>query len=225
MIKKFKKNLENPKPNYIVGYGKPPIPPYKVIDWEVFDRLCYIQCTQVEISAFFQCTEEAIVFAVEREKGMTFKEYCESKKYKKNLENGKLKHAGGRPREEIDYYLLSKLCVIQCTDEEIAACLNIHIDTLQKKKNNDPQFFYIYKKAKEHGKMSLRRKMYAMANAGNATMCIWLSKQYMGMMDKMEQTIHANAYINRKTEDLEKEAKKLEQDLNDINTTPKNSKV
>lgn len=151
MIKKYKKYSGNPKPKYIVGYGKPPITPYKVIDWEAFDKLCYIQCTQVEIAAFFQCTEETIVSAVEREKGISFSEYYEQKK--------------------------------------------------------------------GDGKRSLRRKMWDLAESKNVTMLIWLSKQHLGFTDRVEQTIHANAYINRKTEDLEKEAKKLEQDINDISRT------
>lgn len=160
MIKKHKKYSNKPKlkpRNEYCGYGKPPIPPYKIIDWEVFDRLCFIQCTQIEIAAFFQCAEETIVSAVEREKEISFLEYYELKK--------------------------------------------------------------------GDGKRSLRRRMFELAEKGDRTMLIWLAKNHLGMSDKVEQTIHANAYINRKTEDLEKEAKKLEQDLNDINTTTKDSKV
>jgi hypothetical protein len=67
--------------------------------------------------------------------------------------------------------------------------------------------------------------MFELANNGNTTMLIWLAKNHLGMSDKVEQTITANAYITRKTEDLEKEAKKLEQDLNDISAISKGNKV
>jgi IS30 family transposase len=136
---------------------KPPIPPYKFIDWVAFDRLCFIHCTQAEIASFFGCAEETIESAIKREKGISYLEYYEQKK--------------------------------------------------------------------GDGKRSLRRRMFELANNGNTTMLIWLAKNHLGMSDKVEQTITANAYITRKTEDLEKEAKKLEQDLNDISAISKGNKV
>lgn len=51
-----------------------------LIDWDEFDRLCRIQCTQVEIAAWFNCSIETISNAVKRDKGMLFEEYYKQKK-------------------------------------------------------------------------------------------------------------------------------------------------
>jgi len=108
----------------------------------------------------------------------------------------------GRPKIEIDYVLLERLCTIQCTDAEIAACLKISEQTLDNRKRDDPTFLSIYKTAKDGGKMSLRREMYAKAKGGNVTMMIWLSKQYLGMADKTDSNV--NMRINS-WDDLERE--------------------
>lgn len=49
--------------------------PRKEINWEEFDRLCAIQCTQAEIAAWFGCTTDTIANAVKREQGTTFADY------------------------------------------------------------------------------------------------------------------------------------------------------
>jgi hypothetical protein len=55
------------------------------IDWDVFDKLCNIFCTLEEISAFFECSEDTIETAVEREKKQKFKEY-----YRRRCMKGKM---------------------------------------------------------------------------------------------------------------------------------------
>ena len=54
--------------------------PRKPIDWTEFDKLCFIQCTQLEISAWFHCSVDTIERAVLREKKMGFAEYYDQKK-------------------------------------------------------------------------------------------------------------------------------------------------
>jgi hypothetical protein len=101
------------------------------IDWEEFDKLCSFQCTLLEISEFFDCSEDTIERAVKREKHMGFADY--------------------------------------------------------------------YKKKSAGGKRSLRRTMYNIAQNGNVTMCIWLSKQMLGYTDKVEQVVDGNSNINLTT--------------------------
>ena len=55
------------------------------INWDVVDKLCGIFCTLEEIAAFFDCSEDTIERAVEREKGVKFNEY-----YKKRCAKGKM---------------------------------------------------------------------------------------------------------------------------------------
>lgn len=54
--------------------------PRIAIDWEEFDRLCAIQCTQAEIAAWFKCSDDTINNAVKREHGMTFSDYYAKKR-------------------------------------------------------------------------------------------------------------------------------------------------
>ena len=90
--------------------------------------------------------------------------------------------AAGRPKKEIDYITVEKLANIMCTQEEIAAYLDLSIRKLQQ----DDEFMRVYKKGIDKGKMSLRRYQYKAAEAGDKTMLVWLGKQYLGQRDKNE---------------------------------------
>lgn len=50
------------------------------IDWEDFDKLCGLQCTQLEIANWFECSVDTISRAVKREHDMSFAEYFEQKR-------------------------------------------------------------------------------------------------------------------------------------------------
>lgn len=49
------------------------------INWEEFDKLCGMLCTQEEIAAWFQCSVDTIDKALHREKDMGFTEYFKMK--------------------------------------------------------------------------------------------------------------------------------------------------
>lgn len=85
-----------------------------------------------------------------------------------------------RPKFVIDYELVEKLATSWCTQEEIASILGCHVKTLQR----DEKFSTIYKRGLDQGKASLRREQWKAAKGGNATMLIWLGKQYLGQRDK-----------------------------------------
>lgn len=67
--------------------------------------------------------------------------------------------------------------------------MNCSDDTIERKvlKKYGLPFAEVFRQKASNGKISLRRKMYEMARAGDKTMLIWLSKQYMGMSEKVEQ--------------------------------------
>ena len=70
----------------------------------------------------------------------------------------------GRPRIEINQKYFENLCKLQCTE-----------------KYGDI-FSAVYKKHAEAGKISLRRNQFNLSKT-NATMAIWLGKQYLGQRD------------------------------------------
>lgn len=53
--------------------------PRTEINWEEFDKLCAIQSTRREVACWFECSEDTIERACEREKGMGFAAYFDEK--------------------------------------------------------------------------------------------------------------------------------------------------
>lgn len=97
----------------------------------------------------------------------------------------------GRPRIEIKEEDFEKLCAMQCTLVEIAGFFDCCEDTVENwcKKNYGETFSEVYKKKSAKGKISLRRSQFKVADSGNASMLIWLGKQYLGQSDKQEVTV------------------------------------
>mgnify|MGYP003509719092 CR=1 FL=1 len=88
----------------------------------------------------------------------------------------------GPKGKNLDLDLIEKLASIHCTNTEIASTIGCDSSLLSK-----PKYSEIITKGRERGKISLRRKMMETAMNGNVTMMIWLSKQYLGMTEKVEQ--------------------------------------
>jgi len=99
------------------------------------------------------------------------------------------KRGRGRPLKEIDWEKVDALCAIHCTRDEIAEVLSISDDTLSracKRVHGETAEAYIARKSLR-GKCSLRRRQWKSAEAGDKTMMIWLGKQWLGQVDKIEQ--------------------------------------
>ena len=107
------------------------------------------------------------------------------------------KNKGGRPKKQLDYEMIEKLSMIQCTQDEIASCLNVNVKTLRA----DDKFLDLYKKGQEKGKASLRASQFRMSKT-NATMAIWLGKQYLGQKDLPDNNNGANENPNEKLNEL-----------------------
>lgn len=103
----------------------------------------------------------------------------------------------GRPIKQIDKKQFESLCGIQCTKEEICDVLNISDKTLDKwcKEEYNSSFSDIFKQKRSLGKASLRRMQWKLAEK-NATMGIWLGKQYLDQKDEQ----HLNQNIDSKIE-------------------------
>ena len=90
----------------------------------------------------------------------------------------------GRPMKKLNDVgaeIVRKLAAVMCTEEEIASVLEVSVEVLHNKLN-DRIFSEYYKSGKEDGKASLRRTQFELAKK-NATMVIWLGKQYLGQRD------------------------------------------
>ena len=89
----------------------------------------------------------------------------------------------GRPKAEVDVEILKNLASIGCPTYEIASVMNVSARTLKR------NFAEIIDQYKERGKASLRKKMFDKAVKKDTTMMqIFLSKNYLGMSDKVQQT-------------------------------------
>ena len=89
----------------------------------------------------------------------------------------------GRPKKVINQKLFENLCGIQCTEAEICGVLECSADTLNR--------WCKYKSKSQVGKSSLRRAQWKLAEK-NASMAIWLGKQYLEQKDIVEQNVNAD---------------------------------
>lgn len=91
----------------------------------------------------------------------------------------------GRPRKEIDQKIFENLCGIQCTEAEICSVFDCCEDTLNAwcKRTYGETFSDTYKKKRQLGKPSIRRMQWELAKK-NASMAIFLGKQYLGQSDQ-----------------------------------------
>ena len=90
----------------------------------------------------------------------------------------------------IDKKQFEKLCALHCTKADISNYFECSEDTIENfcKKTYRTTFTAIKKVHCSKYTASLRRRMYEKAMEGNPTMMIWLSKQHLGMKDKIEQS-------------------------------------
>lgn len=98
----------------------------------------------------------------------------------------------GRPMVKISKEDFEKLCSMQCTLVEIAGFFDCSEDTIEnwcKKTYRGQTFSEVYKRKSAKGKISVRRKQFQVADQGNATMLIWLGKQYLGQKEYQDVTL------------------------------------
>ena len=107
----------------------------------------------------------------------------------------------GRPKKELDEEVIARLSQIGCTQEEIGSVVGISARTLQRR------YADLVAKNKSIGKSSLRKKLWekAMRGQGNDKLLIWLSKNELGMVDKIHTTSTVEPLpliIDAKAEDI-----------------------
>ena len=105
----------------------------------------------------------------------------------------------GRPSIHIDKSQFESLCNLQCTLEEIAGFFKCCDDTINNwcKATYGDNFSGVYKVYSQNGKISLRREQFKVAQKGNASMLIWLGKQYLGQNEKVEMEVPVAIQIEK----------------------------
>ena len=101
-----------------------------------------------------------------------------------------------RPLKEIDAKQFEKLCGLQCTKLEICVWFDITDKTLESwcKRTYGKGFSETFEEKRAAGKISLRRAQYELALKGNATMLIWLGRNYLGQSEDV--TVKANVALD-----------------------------
>lgn len=99
----------------------------------------------------------------------------------------------GRPRKQIDWDIVEKLCHMQATQEEICDWFMVSVDTLERdcKRQNKIRFADYFAQKRTGGKVSLRRKQWKKAVENeDTTMLIFLGKQYLGQSDRNDSNMN-----------------------------------
>lgn len=119
-----------------------------------------------------------------------------------------------RPKKEIDKKQFEMLCGLQCTLLEFCDALDVTDKTLDKwcKDTYNMHFSEIFAIKRGRGKISLRRMQWRLAEK-NATMAIWLGKQYLGQRDVVDIGLDAeNAKDDALSASLRELAEKMERE-------------
>ena len=92
-------------------------------------------------------------------------------------------------RAEIDLSELEKLCMLHCTDQELADWFGVTTRTIERRRT-EPAFAAVMERGRSKGKISLRRAQMKLVEQGNAVMSIFLGKQWLGQVDQVSHDIN-----------------------------------
>jgi PBSX family phage terminase large subunit len=94
-----------------------------------------------------------------------------------------------RPSKEIDQKQFENLCGLQCTYQEICDWFGVTDKTINAwcKRTYGMSFSEVFAQKKGNGKISLRRAQWQAAQKGNASLLIWLGKQYLNQTENPMQ--------------------------------------
>jgi hypothetical protein len=87
-----------------------------------------------------------------------------------------------RPKVKIDLAELEKLCVMQCTDDEVAAFFGVSTRTIERRRQVK-KFNDVMERGRAKGRVSVRRNLFRLANNGQIAAAIFLSKNLLGYKD------------------------------------------
>lgn len=121
----------------------------------------------------------------------------------------------GRPPKTVDWEEFDKLCALQCTLKEFEYFFEMDDKTLdalclREKGMGFSDYFELKRQA---GKISLRRRMFQLAQKDDKTMLIWLTKQkaFLGYSDRIDAKVKHSGKVGGKLtdEELEERTQKM----------------
>lgn len=87
-------------------------------------------------------------------------------------------------RAEIDLSELEKLCMLHCTDQELADWFGVTPRTIERRRT-EPEFAAVMERGRSKGKISLRRAQMRLVESGNAAMAIFMGKNWLNQSDQI----------------------------------------
>jgi hypothetical protein len=95
---------------------------------------------------------------------------------------GGTRPGAGRKPAKIDLLELEKLCSMHASVEELADFFGVSTRTIENRRKQ-PKFGAAMARGRSKGKLSVRRAQMKLLEAGNATMAVWLGKQWLAQRD------------------------------------------
>jgi len=117
----------------------------------------------------------------------------------------------GRPLVEIDVKQLKELMKLGPSKEDTANFFDCSVDTIERliRSEFDLTFAAFREQNEIHTRLGIKRKMVQKAMAGDNTMLIWLSKNMLGMTDKIDKRISGQLDQNITTETPEQQLERI----------------
>lgn len=108
---------------------------------------------------------------------------------RKKVHSKPMPRKAGRPKKKIDWQRVDDACYFHCTRDEIAALIGVSKNTLIRacKEEHGVDFGTYFAEKSAPGKESLRKAQFDLARKGNATMLIWLGKNWLNQSDSPTQ--------------------------------------
>ena len=87
----------------------------------------------------------------------------------------------------IDLVALEKLCMLHCTDPEIASYFGVTTERIEQERQS-PAFVAVMERGQAKGKIAIRRGQMRLLEAGSSTMAVLLGRQVLGQREDVEAT-------------------------------------
>lgn len=109
------------------------------------------------------------------------------------------------PKPKVDKKAFEKLCGLQCTLNEFACYFDCDEKTIERfcEAEYGMKFVEVFRVKRSSGLMSLRRSQFQLAEK-NATMAIFLGKQYLGQRDNFPEEQQDNKQLETLIKAIEK---------------------